>query len=72
MYKRQDLDDTNSRMAKQMGVKLIINTDAHNIGMMRDMKFGVCVARRAWLKSEDVLNTLPWNDLKKALRRWTS
>ena len=71
-YDRLDLDDTNSRMAKQMGVKLIINTDAHNIGMMRDMKFGVCVARRAWLKSEDVLNTLPWNDLKKALRRWTS
>ena len=71
-YDRLDLDDTNSRMAKQMGVKLIINTDAHNIGMMRDMKLGVCVARRAWLKTEDVLNTLPWNKLKRALRRWTS
>ncbi|RKZ19543.1 DNA polymerase/3'-5' exonuclease PolX [bacterium] len=71
-YDRLDLDDTNSRMAKQMGVKLIINTDAHNIGMMRDMRLGVCVARRAWLKKEDVLNTLPWNKLKKALRRWTS
>ncbi len=71
-YDRLDLDDTNSRMAKQMGVKLIINTDAHNIGMMRDMKLGVCVARRAWLKKEDVLNTLPWNKLKRALRRWTS
>jgi len=71
-YDRLDLDDINSRMAKQMGVKLIINTDAHNIGMMRDMKLGVCVARRAWLKTEDVLNTLPWNKLKRALRRWTS
>ena len=71
-YDRLDLDDINSRMAKQMGVKLVINTDAHNIGMMRDMKLGVCVARRAWLKKEDVLNTLPWNKLKRALRRWTS
>ena len=71
-YDRLDLDDINSRMAKQMGVKLVINTDAHNIGMMRDMKLGVCVARRAWLKKDDVLNTLPWNKLKRALRRWTS
>ncbi len=71
-YDRLDLDDINSRMANQMGVKLIINTDAHNIGMMRDMKLGVCVARRAWVKKEDVLNTLPWNKLKRALRRWTS
>ena len=71
-YDRLDLDDINSRMAKQMGVKLVINTDAHNIGMMRDMKLGVCVARRAWLKKDDVLNALPWNKLKRALRRWTS
>ena len=69
-YDRLDLNDTNARMAKQLGVRFVINTDAHNIGMMRDMKLGVCVARRAWLQKEDVLNTFPMSKLKRSLRRW--
>lgn len=54
---RLDLDDVNSRAAKEEGVKLCIGTDAHTISQMDFLQHDVYVARRAWLEKEDILNT---------------
>lgn len=64
---RLDLNDRHSRMANQAGVPLVICTDAHSIGQLELMRYGVKVARRAWLEARDVLNTLESEALLKAL-----
>jgi DNA polymerase (family 10) len=56
---RLDLCDRNLKMAKDCGVKIVINTDSHHTSHMEKMRFGVVQARRAWLTASDVLNTLP-------------
>lgn len=66
---RLDLDDVNARRAKDLGIRLAINTDAHAVPVLDDMTFGVDVARRAWLERKDVLNALPLADLRRVLRR---
>ena len=68
-YTRLDLNDINSRRAKEMGVKLAIGTDAHKIEQLWMMKFGVSVARRGWLEKKDVLNAFSLDKLKKWLYR---
>lgn len=60
---RLDLNDINCRMAKDFGVKIAINTDAHISQQLRTMKFGISVARRGWLEKKDVINTLSFNAL---------
>jgi DNA polymerase (family X) len=67
--KRLDLNDIHTRMAKDMGAKLIINTDAHSISQLGLMKYGVFTARRGWLEKEDVINTYPLKDLLGVLTR---
>lgn len=57
---RLDLPDTLVREAVKLGVKLIINSDAHEISQMENMKFGVLVARRGWATNRDIVNTMPW------------
>jgi DNA polymerase (family 10) len=54
---RLDLDDVYAHRAKELGIKLSINTDAHSAGDMDLMHFGVSIARRAWLEAEQVVNT---------------
>jgi DNA polymerase (family X) len=54
---RLDLDDIYARRAIEMGIKLSINTDAHNETDMDFMHFGISTARRAWVEAEDVINT---------------
>jgi DNA polymerase (family 10) len=66
---RLDLRDTHCKMAKEMGIKIAIGTDAHRIDDLDLMRFGIGQARRGWLESEDVLNTRDWNELKKLLER---
>ena len=56
--KRLDLPDSLVRKAKAMGVRFVINTDAHKTESLENIKFGVSVARRGWLTKKDVLNTL--------------
>ncbi|HCG77001.1 MAG: DNA polymerase III [Candidatus Omnitrophica bacterium CG1_02_41_171] len=65
-YDRLDLNDNNSRRAKDFGVKLAIGSDSHSLGMLKYLKLGVAVARRGWLEKKDVLNTYP---LTKILKR---
>jgi len=58
--KRRDLSDIHARMAKQAGVKIVLNTDAHRAGSFDYMRYAVATARRAWLGPADILNTGPW------------
>jgi DNA polymerase (family 10) len=66
---RLDLNDTNCRRAKEVGVRLAIGTDSHSIEQLEAMRFGIAVARRGWLTKEDVLNTLPAEGLLKAIKK---
>lgn len=56
---RLDLPDEMAREAKKVGVKFVIGTDSHDVGSLKNMRYGVAVARRGWLTKRDVLNTLP-------------
>jgi len=60
---RLDLDDINCRMAKDIGVRLVVNTDAHIAQQLETMDFGIACARRGWLEKKDVLNTLSFEKL---------
>jgi DNA polymerase (family 10) len=66
---RLDLNDAHARLARERGVPLIISSDAHSRAAMGNLRWGVVVARRAWLQSSDVLNTLPFDRFKARLRR---
>jgi DNA polymerase (family 10) len=66
---RLDLKDVDARMARDMGARLAINTDAHSDRQLELMKFGVFTARRGWIEARDVINTLPLGGLLKTLRR---
>jgi DNA polymerase (family X) len=65
---RLDLCDRHLRMAKQHGVKIVINTDSHHTSHMEKIRFGVTQARRAWLTASDVLNTLPVEEFSRAMK----
>jgi DNA polymerase (family 10) len=65
---RLDLCDRHLRMAKLRGVKIVINTDSHHTSHMEKIRFGVLQARRAWLTSDDVLNTLPVEQFSRAMK----
>jgi DNA polymerase (family 10) len=66
---RLDLNDRWARRAKEMGVKMAINSDAHSVEGLQVMKYGVKTARRGWLEKEDVVNTLGLEELMKLLRK---
>lgn len=65
---RLDLCDRHLRMAKQHGVKIVINTDSHHTSHMEKIRFGILQARRAWLTAEDVLNTMPAEKFATAMK----
>jgi DNA polymerase (family 10) len=65
---RLDLNDVHLRMAKERGIKIVINTDSHHTSHLDKIKYGILQARRAWLTKDDVLNTLPVQKFVKALK----
>jgi DNA polymerase (family X) len=65
---RLDLCDRHLRLAKQYGVKIVINTDSHHTSHLDKIRYGVLQARRAWLTKDDVLNTLPAQKFAKAMK----
>src|SRR5437763_7320853 len=70
---RLDLCDRHLRRAKELGVKIVINTDSHHTTHMEKIRYGVVQARRAWLTKADVLNTLHAIDFAKAMKhQWPS
>ncbi|MEW5757960.1 MAG: DNA polymerase/3'-5' exonuclease PolX [Candidatus Omnitrophota bacterium] len=66
---RLDLNDINARMAKEKKVMLAIGSDSHIYEQLTSLKFGIMVARRAWLEKKDVLNTLEVNELLRRIKK---
>jgi DNA polymerase (family 10) len=66
---RLDLGDANARRAAERGVAIVVSTDAHSARGLAAARWGVTVARRAWLTRAHVLNTKPFEQLRAALRR---
>jgi len=66
---RLDLCDSHARLARDRGVTLIIDSDAHEIPALAYPRWGVLTARRAWVTKDDVINTRPLKQFKAALRR---
>jgi DNA polymerase (family 10) len=65
---RLDLCDRDLRLAKELGCKISVNTDSHHTTHMEKMRYGISQLRRAWLRKEDVLNTLSAKKFLAALR----
>jgi DNA polymerase (family 10) len=66
---RLDLNEFHAKLAKDIGVKLSISTDAHSTDNLHNMRYGVAQARRGWLEKDDILNTKQLKELKKLLKR---
>lgn len=66
---RLDLDDIHARLARERGAMFVIDSDAHSTAELGTLRWGVAVARRAWLQPGDVLNTLPIAECRARLRR---
>jgi len=65
---RLDLNDLHAKMAKELGVPLVISTDTHVTSQFDFMTYGVSIARRGWVEKKDVLNTLESDQLIKRLK----
>lgn len=66
---RLDLNEWHCKLAKEIGVKLVLSTDAHNPSELSFMRYAVEQARRGWLEPSDILNTRSLDGLRTALRR---
>jgi DNA polymerase (family 10) len=66
---RLDLTDIHCQMAREEGVLLAVNSDAHSTADLDDRKYGIGQARRGWLQKSDVLNTRSYAEVKKLLKR---
>lgn len=64
---RLDLDWRACRQARDLGVRLFINPDAHRVDGLEDTRFGVDTARRGWLQADDIVNTRPWSEIEKMM-----
>jgi DNA polymerase (family X) len=63
------LADVHCRLAKSLGVRLAVSTDAHTVETLDYMRFGVDQARRGWIERDDVINTRDLPSLLKLFRR---
>lgn len=66
---RLDLSDTGCRLAKDIGVRVAVSTDAHSAAALGHIRYGVDQARRGWLTAADVVNTRPLASLRRLLAR---
>jgi DNA polymerase (family 10) len=66
--RRLDLNDLNIRRAKNAGVKMAINTDAHIVGQLSFIEYGIAQARRGWAEKEDIVNARPLQSLLKCFK----
>jgi DNA polymerase (family X) len=62
---RLDIRDAHARLAGEAGVKIAVNTDAHQLSALEHMEMGIAQARRAWLTKDQVLNTRTWPQIEK-------
>lgn len=66
---RMDLSDINCMKAREKGVVIAVNTDAHSLAQLDYMFYGVATARRAWLEAKNVINALPLDQLVEYLSK---
>jgi DNA polymerase (family 10) len=66
---RLDLRDVHARAAKEAGLKLVLDSDAHEIRSQSYVELAVAQARRGWLTKQDVVNTRTWKQLEKLRRK---
>jgi len=66
---RLDLTDVHARAAREAGLKLVIDSDAHQVSALAYVELGVGQARRAWLTKADVVNTRSWKQVEKLRKR---
>jgi DNA polymerase (family X) len=66
---RRDLSEQNARLAADIGATIVINTDAHRVRTMENMRYGVATARRAWLTVDQIANTRGWREFAKLRKR---
>src|SRR6476661_7535134 len=66
---RLDLSDVHARAAREAGVKVVVDSDGHEVGALDFVELGVGQARRAWLTKDDVLNTRTWKQIEKLRKR---
>ena len=64
---RRDLSEQHARLAREAGVTIVLNTDAHGVDTLDNMAYAVATARRAWLTADDVANTRGWREFKRLL-----
>jgi DNA polymerase (family X) len=67
--RRLDLNDLHCKIAKELGIKFVISTDAHTTKDLSNMSYGIDQARRGWISKEDVINTHSLPELRKLLMR---
>jgi DNA polymerase (family 10) len=65
---RMDMDWRWWHRARDKGVKCVINPDAHRLAAFSTLRHGVTMARKGWLRREDVMNTLPLKEIRAALK----
>jgi DNA polymerase (family 10) len=56
------------REAARRGLRFVVSTDAHSVAELQHLRFGIAMARRGLLRPEDVLNTLPAREFRRAVR----
>jgi DNA polymerase (family 10) len=66
---RLDLNAGNLRAATKLGIKIAINTDAHDISELENMQYGIFEARRGWIEKSDILNTYPLKKLLSLIKK---
>ena len=66
---RLDLTDVHARAAREAGLKLVIDSDGHELGALDYVELGIGQARRAWLTKDDVLNTRTWAQIQKLRKK---
>jgi DNA polymerase (family 10) len=66
---RLDVNDVHARLARERGVPIVVSSDAHSRRELSALRWGILVARRAWLEPRDVLNTLSFDEFRSRLRR---
>jgi DNA polymerase (family X) len=66
---RRDLNESNARLAAEAGAMLVIDSDAHGVETLANIRYGVATARRGWVRAEQVANTRSWPDLDRLRKR---
>ena len=66
---RRDLYERHARLAAEAGVMIVLNTDAHGVDTLDNMRYAVATARRAWLSAEQIANTRAWRSFAPLRKR---